>query len=110
MLAAAVKTPELELDKEEGKLLAENIAAVNAHYGKVIDPKVMAWTGLIMACGKVYAPRAVAIKMRLSMEKEARKSAPRNNVVQMAAPAPASSQQNGTFSSAKFDPSVNPLF
>ena len=103
MLAAAVKTPELELDKEEGKLLAENIAAVNAHYGKVIDPKVMAWTGLIMACGKVYAPRVVAIKMRLSVEKEQRKPQQRNNVVQMAAPAPVPQSQ------AKFDPSVNPL-
>lgn len=103
MLAAAVKTPELELDKEEGKLLAENIAAVNAHYGKVIDPKVMAWTGLIMACGKVYAPRAVAIKMRLSMEKEARRPQQRNNVVQMATPSAPPAPQ------AKFDPSVNPL-
>ena len=101
MLAAAVKTPELELDKEEGKLLAENIAAVNAHYGKVIDPKVMAWTGLIMACGKVYAPRAVAIKMRLSMEKEQRRPQQRANVVQMAPPAPQPQQ--------RFDPSVNPL-
>lgn len=105
MLAAAVKTPELELDKEEGKLLAENIAAVNAFYGKVIDPKVMAWTGLIMACGKVYAPRAVAIKMRHSMEAEQRKPAPRNNVVQMAPPSPMPQAQ----SQPKFDPSVNPL-
>lgn len=106
MLAAAVKTPELELDKEEGKLLAENIAAVNAFYGKVIDPKVMAWTGLIMACGKVYAPRAVAIKMRMSMEAQQRKPQRQNNVVQMPAPvaAPAPMPQQ------KFDPSVNPLF
>lgn len=103
MLAAAVKTPELELDKEEGKLLAENIAAVNAFYGKVIDPKVMAWTGLIMACGKVYAPRAVAIKMRLSMEAQQRKPAQRNNVVQMATPVAAPQPQQ------RFDPSVNPL-
>lgn len=107
MLAAAVKTPELELDKEEGKLLAENIAAVNSFYGKVIDPKVMAWTGLIMACGKVYAPRAVAIKMRMTMEAEQRRPQRPNNVVQMgsvqnspvAAPAP----------QPRFDPSVNPL-
>lgn len=105
MLAAAVKTPELELDKEEGKLLAENIAAVNAFYGKVIDPKVMAWTGLIMACGKVYAPRAVAIKMRMTMEAQQRKPQPRNNVVQMATPisSPAPDPRQ------KFDPSVNPL-
>lgn len=105
MLAAAVKTPELELDKEEGKLLAENIAAVNAFYGKVIDPKVMAWTGLIMACGKVYAPRAVAIKMRMTMEAEQRRPQRPNNVVQMAAPisSPTPAPQ------PRFDPSVNPL-
>lgn len=105
MLAAAVKTPELELDKEEGKLLAENIAAVNAFYGKVIDPKVMAWTGLIMACGKIYAPRAVAIKMRMSMEAQAKRPVPRNNVVQMAAPVAAPTQSP----QSRFDPSVNPL-
>lgn len=105
MLAAAVKTPELELDKEEGKLLAENIVAVNAFYGKVIDPKVMAWTGLIMACGRVYAPRAVAIKMRMTMEAEQRRPAPRNNVVQMAAPVAAPAPQPPQ----RFDPSVNPL-
>lgn len=106
MLAAATHTPEMELDKDEGKLLAENIAAVNAHYGKVIDPKVMAWTGLIMACGKVYAPRAVAIKMRWSMEKEQRKPQVRGNVVQMAPPVAAPSPR----APEKFDPGINPLF
>lgn len=100
MLAAATKTPELEIDKEEGKLLAENIAAVNAHYGKVIDPKVMAWTGLIMACGKVYGTRALALRLRWAEEKQATKRP--NNIVKMAPPA-------APVAPARIDPAMNPL-
>lgn len=101
MLAAAVKTPELELDKTEAKELAENIAAVNAFYGKVIDPKIMAWTGLIMTCGKIYAPRVAAIKLRHSMEKPAQKP--------MLRPVPPSTQQKPTDPPAQFPASISPL-
>lgn len=105
MLAAAVKTPELELDKDEAKKLAENVAAVNAFYGKVIDPKIMAWTALIMTCGQLYAPRVVAIKLRWESEK---KDKPRVRQV------PAQPQRNADLPGANgpiagFDPSMNPL-
>jgi hypothetical protein len=101
MLAAAVKTPELELDKDEAKALAENIAAVNAFYGKVIDPKIMAWTGLIMTCGKIYAPRVVAIKMRLSLEKPTQKP--------MLRPVPTPAPQRSNDPQPLFPANVNPL-
>lgn len=104
MLAAAVKTPELELDKGEGKLLAENIAAVNAFYGKVIDPKIMAWTGLIMACGKVYAPRVAAISLRKSMEKA--QPTERKQPLRPVAPTP---QPQTPAQQMRLDPSINPL-
>lgn len=67
VLAAVTKVEELALDKDEAKELAKAISDVNAYYGKVIDPKVFAWIGLAAVAGKVYAPRAVAIKLRLSM-------------------------------------------
>lgn len=102
MLAAAVKTPELELDKTEAELLAKNIAAVNAHYGKVIDPKIMAWTGLIMACGTVYAPRVAAIRLRMSMEPKAPKPQ-RNSPPLRSVPTQAPSVQ------MPFPPNINPL-
>ncbi len=64
MAASALKTEELELDQAESKLLAEAVTEVASHYNTVIDPKVIAWMGLIGVCGQIYGPRVVAMRVR----------------------------------------------
>lgn len=76
MAAAALKTPELQLDDKEAKLLAQSAAEVASHYNVEIDPKVMAWIGFFGVCGSIYGPRIAAMKIRKDMERrEARKQA-----------------------------------
>lgn len=71
MAAAATGIDELALDDAESKLLSEAVTEVASHYNTIIDPKIVAWVGLIGVCGKIYAPRAMAYKLRKSMEKNA---------------------------------------
>lgn len=75
MVAAATGVEELNLDDSEAALLSDAVTEVSSHYNTVIDPKVIAWVGLIGVCGKIYAPRAMAFKMRKSAEKNQRASA-----------------------------------
>lgn len=70
-MAATFIVPELAIDENEAKQLAAGVAAVNAHYGKTIDPKITAWIGLLAVCGKVYGPRIGAFTLRRSIERNA---------------------------------------
>lgn len=69
-VAKATKIDELELDETEAKLLSEAVAEVASHYHYKVDPKVVAWVGLMGVCGSIYGPRLLAIKLRRQMENE----------------------------------------
>lgn len=62
----------MQISQDESKELAVALAQVNAYYGKTVDPKLLAWIGLIGVCGKVYGPRYFAWRVRASMEKKQR--------------------------------------
>jgi hypothetical protein len=63
MLAAIVKTPELEIDEAEAKRLGDAVARVNREFGvQIMSPKTAAVVNLIMAAGTVYGPRVIAMK------------------------------------------------
>lgn len=65
MGAFLLKTPELDLDPEEAKKLAEGTANVLRHYPSVTMPaQALDWIGLATCIGMVYGPRLVAIRMR----------------------------------------------
>jgi hypothetical protein len=63
MLAALIKTPELEIDEAEAKRLGDAVARVNREFGvQIMSPKTAAVVNLIMAAGTVYGPRIIAVK------------------------------------------------
>lgn len=68
MVAKGIKVQELELTKEEAAKLAEAIHAVQVEYDFVVDPKVVAWGGLIGTASAIYMPRVMAYKIRMQME------------------------------------------
>lgn len=69
MTAAFTQTPELALEADESKPLAEAVAELAKHYDiPGLDAKAMAWVGLVMVAGKIYVPRAILIKARLDEE------------------------------------------
>lgn len=68
MVAKGLKVQELELSKEESAKLAEAIHAVQVEYDFVVDPKVVAWGGLIGTASAIYMPRVMAYKIRMQME------------------------------------------
>jgi hypothetical protein len=75
MAAAALKVEELELDQDEAKLLAEAVTEVASYYNTTVDPKILAWAGLIGVCGQLYGPRFAAYKMRKSFSDMPKKQA-----------------------------------
>lgn len=64
----------MAIDNDEGAMLAKASANVLAQFDITPDPKTQAIIGLVMAAGAVYAPRAIAIRMRLAAEREAAKN------------------------------------
>lgn len=59
-LAALLKTPAWNLEKDEARALSEATANVAAHYNATIDPKWADWFVLIGLVGTLYAPRVMA--------------------------------------------------
>jgi len=68
-MAAAFIAPEIAIDESEAKELTAALAQVNTFYSKVVDPKVIAWVGLIGVCGKIYGPRVGAYTIRKASER-----------------------------------------
>lgn len=85
MAAAALKTPELAIDKQEAELLGSAIQAVQEHYNFDVSEEVTLWVNLVSAAVAVYGPRAVTIIARKKKElgsegkKESVISAPRKD-------------------------------
>lgn len=87
MLAGLVRVPELEIDKDDAKRIAEAWGAVQKEYSfAALDPKTTAWTNLIFVAGSIYAPRVMTYKLRRAMETE---NSPAPEQPRPAAPAPA---------------------
>jgi hypothetical protein len=57
---------ELQLEKEESKELGGAVREFAKFYGVSFDPKKVALFNLCLVAGKLYIPRAIAIKNRLS--------------------------------------------
>lgn len=70
LLAAIAKTPELILDKDEAKQLAEGIANVSRHYDLETTQKGMDWGNLIMVVGMIYGTRIFAIRAKKASSKK----------------------------------------
>jgi hypothetical protein len=68
MGAAALKAPELVIDKQEAELLGSAIQAVQEHYNFDVSEEVTLWVNLVSAAIAVYGPRAVAIIARKKKE------------------------------------------
>lgn len=71
MAAAFLQTPELAIDGEEAKLLADAIAEVGKHYNIAPDPVTQAWLNLSMVVGAVYGPRVLVMWHKTKMPKPA---------------------------------------
>lgn len=72
ILAAALKTPEVALEKDEAKALAEATAEVAKHYPTAISPVTIAWVNLATCVGLTYVPRVYMISKRNADKKPAR--------------------------------------
>lgn len=79
-MAASSITPELALEEQEAKLLAEAVAEVQSHYNMTVDPKIVAWIGLAGVCGSLYGPRIAAYKLRKMTEEPMRPKAEKSTV------------------------------
>lgn len=73
MIAAATKTPELELDESEAKGLSESGLTLLSLYEIRPDPKVEAAIIFAGNVGFVYGTRIVAIRARKAQEAKAKK-------------------------------------
>lgn len=74
MLALMTGFPELAISAKEGEILAEAMAGIATEYGVAVSGKTAASMQMLAACAIVYAPRAVAIKVRIDGQKRARKN------------------------------------
>jgi hypothetical protein len=57
---------ELQLEKEESRELGDAVKEYAKFYGLSFDPKKVALFNLCLVAGKLYIPRAIAVKNRLS--------------------------------------------
>lgn len=76
-LSGVTNIPEIALEKSEADLLANATVPVLEQFDFTPDPRFVAVFGLIMACGKVYGPRAYLYRVRKENER-AEKAKPVN--------------------------------
>jgi hypothetical protein len=72
-IAAMTQTPEMELEEEEAKAVAESGLTLAAMYDITPDPKLQAMLNFAIIMGMTYGTRIIAIRARKSQEKEERK-------------------------------------
>lgn len=68
---ASAFVPEARIEQEEAAKLAQALAAVNAHYATVFNPKIVAWVNLASVGAGIYGPRVLAYGIRKNAEKKA---------------------------------------
>lgn len=91
MAAAFSNTPELALDPDEGKKLAEGFAEVAQFYDFGMTPEQAAWANFAMIAVPIYGSRIFVIWQRLKLERanNARPTQPAKTKAPVATPGPA---------------------
>jgi hypothetical protein len=69
MGAEFLKTPELELEKDEAKKLSDAIEEVGKHYKVAFDPKKVAIAELAVVGVSIYGPMLVQVRRRWKTER-----------------------------------------
>jgi hypothetical protein len=69
MCASFLAVPELALDENEAKLLADAVANVAKYYHLIGDPITQAWFNLAMIAGPIYGMRFWAIRNKAQQRK-----------------------------------------
>ena len=64
LAALTLKEPELSLNSEEGKMLADQLINISEHYGLVASKGVMLWVNFAGCAAMIYAPRFGRIKAK----------------------------------------------
>jgi hypothetical protein len=64
MGAAILKTPELDLDRDEAQKLSKAVQEVSKYYAMSFDPKKVALGNLAIVMGGIYVPRIMAYRLR----------------------------------------------
>jgi hypothetical protein len=73
--ANLTRTPELDINSGEAKMLADPLSELLVLYEIEPDPRIMAMMELGMAASYVYGPRVAAIRARLQAETKAKADA-----------------------------------
>lgn len=75
MMANLSGTPELEINENEGVMIATPLSELLVLYEVEIDPRILQLMELGGACSYVYGPRIYMIRQRLRAEKQAKAEA-----------------------------------
>ena len=70
-LSEFTHVPELEIDRKEAEDLSGAVKEFSKFYGVTFDPKKVAVFNLCLALGKIYVPRAIAVKRRVEKQRTA---------------------------------------
>lgn len=74
-LAAILGVQELELDRSEGRQMADAAKEVLKYYPVGLNPKSLAWINLTVVCSGIYGTRFMAWRNRMATEAEERRRA-----------------------------------
>jgi hypothetical protein len=74
MGSAIIHRPELEIDKDEAKRIADAAQEVGKHYSTAFDPKKIAILNLIAVLISIYWMRFLAIKNNLERERQEKRT------------------------------------
>lgn len=83
-LAAMLHTPEIALDMDEARKLANASANVMRHYNVRTTAKAMDWIQLSITLGVIYGPRAVVFAARRKPREPARANGAHNPADELA--------------------------
>lgn len=70
VLAGVTKAPELNLDEEEGKQIADSYSRVARHYNWQVNEKAADWYNFAMCVGGIFFAKGMAVKLRRDEERK----------------------------------------